>query len=395
MFKVQKIKSLLLVILFASSAQIQAFGWDDFNRVMTNISNVVSGIAIAVTTAYIIKKYVEPAVEAEQKVKPETFISSVPTTKLSDIVGSQPEELETFWDMHKNPDKYLKKGLKPAKSMLFHGEPGTGKTEYARAIAHELNARFFELPSAAFQSEFYGKTGQKIKELFNKARISVAVQKLLSGKKYLNNEVLVVIFIDEIDGLGKSRSLDNGLSCGESQAALTILLSELTKHAENEHILIIGATNLKDKLDPALIRPGRFDLCIEFALPNKNDRAQILEHYGNKLSLNIKPQGKKNQNDPDFYQALALKTEGFNNAELRELCNKVALISVKKDIEHVSMQNFEDAIKLMRPAKEKLSPEKAMHVLKQLISQNAQKNHKKPNRLGNNGLVIGSAAKAA
>src|SRR5581483_1901734 len=153
--------------------------------------------------------------------------------------------------------------LKPAKSMLFYGPPGTGKTEYARAIANELQARFFELPSAAFQNEFYGKTGQNIKALFQKARRSVAVKKALAkfidankdGRtdamqnvltKYtdVQNKILVVIFIDEIDGLGKSRALDNGMSCGESQAALTILLSELTKHNENEHILIIGATNL-------------------------------------------------------------------------------------------------------------------------------------------------------
>ena len=415
MLKIRKFKSLFLVILGTNSMQLQAFDSKDAYDLLKDIGKVVSSIAISAATVYIIKKYIEPQVESENKEqKIDNFIASVPTTKLTDIVGTHPEELETFWDMQRNPEKYLKKGLKPARSMLFYGPPGTGKTEYVRAIAHELKARFFELPSAALQSEWYGRTSQNIKELFAKARRSVAVQKAFAKLKdvnhddknkalanyvELNKRILVVIFIDEIDGLGKSRALDNGMSCGESQAALTILLSELTKQDENEHILIIGATNLKDKLDPALIRPGRFDLSIEFTLPNQNDRAKILEHYAQTYSLKVKKHrsapkgGDSNDNESAFYQELAQKTEGFNNAELRELCNKVTMLSVRYDKEYVSMKYFEAAIQLMKPNKRQgfVSKENATVMLKQLASHlELQKKHikKKP-------LARGSQTRAA
>jgi ATP-dependent 26S proteasome regulatory subunit len=288
---------------------------------------------------------------------------AVPTTRLEDLVGDKPKELVSTLKMLENSEKYKKMGIHVPKGILFYGPPGNGKTEYARAIANKLNAKFFECGSELMGS-FYGESPLKIRELFRKARDARRPQ--------VNNNYSIeaVIFIDEIDSIASNR---NNLSQRDAGAFLTqttnALLEELTKENENKNILFIAATNHKDKIDPSLLRPGRIDKIIEIKNPSKESRKAILKHYACKHALayeiddevlfkvereKLKKGYSKQHNLIRIlidFDALARDTEGFSPAEIKELCHKAAVMAVDSDKTEVTQEDFDAAIRLMRPTK--------------------------------------------
>ena len=226
-------------------------------------STVVSILAIG----YVSRMILNHVINKEEKIKtePKEMLSRVPSTKLEDLLGERPTELEAVIRMLEKPTAYKAMGISLPTGILFYGPAGTGKTEYARAIANKLKANFFESGSALIGSH-YGATSSNIQQLFGEARTSV---KDISQS---DHSIHAVIFIDEIDSIGSNRNNNPSQSAVYLAQSTNTLLEELTKHKQNKNILFIGATNHKDKLDPSLIRPGRLDKLIEIKKPNTSSR---------------------------------------------------------------------------------------------------------------------------
>lgn len=201
----------------------------------------------------------------------------------------------------KSPDKYTAVGARMPKGLLFYGPPGTGKTLMAKAIAGEAGVPFYAMSGSDFVQMYVGVGASRIRNLFNKAK---------------KNEK-AVIFIDEIDAIGKRRSKNTSASNDERDQTLNALLTEMSGFHDNQGIVVIGATNRLDTLDEALLRPGRFDRQIEIGLPDVNSRHKI-------LSLHAK--SKPLSDDVDLYE-LAKSTVLFSGAMLENLLNEAAIIA--------------------------------------------------------------------
>lgn len=217
-------------------------------------------------------------------------------------------------DALKHPDKYKKLGARPTKGMILYGPPGTGKTLIAKAISGEAEVPFFSASGSDFVEKYVGVGASRIRDLFAKARKAAPC----------------IVFIDELDAIGGNRGESNN---SERDQTINALLTELDGFAASEGILTICATNRLDILDPALTRPGRFDLKIAVNLPDKQARYQILQLHsaGKKLSEEVK------------IEALAQKTNGFSGAELENLLNEAALIAATRDGEWITNFDMEDA----------------------------------------------------
>lgn len=217
-------------------------------------------------------------------------------------------------DALKNPSKYKKLGARPTKGLILYGPPGTGKTLIAKAISGEAGVPFFSASGSDFIEKYVGVGASRIRDLFNKARkVSPCI-----------------VFIDEIDAIGGGRGESNN---SEKDQTINALLTELDGFASSEGILTICATNRLDILDPALTRPGRFDLKIAVNLPDKQARYQILKlHSLDKILAE--------EVDID---ALAKKTNGFSGAELENLLNESALIAATKNKEFITNVDIDDA----------------------------------------------------
>ncbi|MDV3429389.1 MAG: AAA family ATPase [Bacillota bacterium] len=215
----------------------------------------------------------------------------------------------------KNPDKFNHYKAKMPKGILLYGEPGTGKTLIAKAIAHEAGVPFYSTSGSDFVQIYVGVGASRIRQLFKKAKES---------KK-------AVIFIDEIDAIGKKRSEDPS-SNGERDQTLNALLTEMSGFNDSTGIVVIAATNRIDTLDPALLRPGRFDRHIEVPLPDKKERMEILNLY-----LNGKPLGVIDVED------LAGKTVYFSGAKLEAFVNEAAILACREESPLILSKHFENA----------------------------------------------------
>ena len=217
-------------------------------------------------------------------------------------------------DALKNPTKYKSLGARPTKGLVLYGPPGTGKTLIAKAISGEASVPFFSASGSDFVEKYVGVGASRIRDLYNKAKkVSPCI-----------------VFIDEIDAIGGGRGDSNN---SERDQTINALLTELDGFTATEGILTICATNRLDILDPALIRPGRFDLKIAVNLPDKQARYQILKLH----SLD-----KKLLDEVDI-NSIAKKTNGFSGAELENLLNESALIAATKDKEFITNIDIEDA----------------------------------------------------
>ncbi|WP_373437592.1 ATP-dependent zinc metalloprotease FtsH [Metamycoplasma equirhinis] len=240
--------------------------------------------------------------------------------KFSDIAGNEEvkEEVMELVDYLKNPKKYSAAGARIPKGILLGGPPGTGKTLIAKATAGEANVPFFFISASNFVEMFVGLGAKRVRDMFEDARKNAPA----------------IIFIDELDAVGRSRGAGIGGGNDEREQTLNQLLVEMDGIQENSGILIMAATNRTDVLDPALLRPGRFDRTITVALPDIKEREAILKLHA---------RGKRIDNSVNFAH-VARRTPGFSGAQLENVINEAALLSVRERNEIISIAHIDEAI---------------------------------------------------
>jgi cell division protease FtsH len=228
------------------------------------------------------------------------------------------EELQEIVEFLKNPNKFNKIGARMPKGVLLVGPPGTGKTLLARAVAGEANVPFFHISGSDFVELFVGVGAARVRDLFNQAKASAPS----------------IVFIDEIDAVGRHRGAGLGGGHDEREQTLNQLLVEMDGFDVREGIVVMAATNRPDILDPALLRPGRFDKKVVVDPPDVKGREEILK---------IHLRGKPIDDDVDV-KVLAKRTTGFVGADLENLVNEAALLAAKDGREKMNMSDFEEAI---------------------------------------------------
>ncbi|MBQ6687016.1 MAG: ATP-dependent zinc metalloprotease FtsH [Bacilli bacterium] len=249
--------------------------------------------------------------------------------KFKDVAGlkEEKEEVEELIDFLKNPKKFQKLGARIPKGVLLVGPPGTGKTLLAKAVAGEANVPFFYISGSDFVELFVGVGASRVRDMFKEAKRSAPC----------------LIFIDEIDAVGRQRGTGLGGGHDEREQTLNQLLTEMDGFGANEGIIIIAATNRPDVLDPALLRPGRFDRQVTVSLPDSKEREAILKVHSRNKVLG---------NDVNLTN-VSLRTPGFSGADLENLLNEAALLAVRRNKESISMNEIDEATDrvLMGPAK--------------------------------------------
>ena len=242
-------------------------------------------------------------------------------TTFQDVAGLEgaKEEVQEIVDFLKNPEKYTALGGKIPKGALLVGPPGTGKTLLAKAVAGEAKAPFFSLSGSDFVEMFVGVGASRVRDLFKQAK-----EKSPS-----------IIFIDEIDAIGRARGKSNfSGSNDERENTLNQLLTEMDGFGSNTNVIVLAATNRADVLDKALMRAGRFDRQIYVDLPDIRERKEIFE-------VHLKPLKKAKDLDTDF---LSKQTPGFSGADIANVCNEAALIAARNNKKAVEKQDFLDAV---------------------------------------------------
>ncbi len=232
------------------------------------------------------------------------------------------EEVQEIVEYLKDPQKFVRIGAQIPRGVLLVGAPGTGKTLLARAIAGEADVPFFSISGSDFVEMFVGVGAARVRDLFRRAKDETKGQR---G---------AIIFIDEIDAVGRKRGAGIGGGHDEREQTLNQLLSEMDGFEKNEHVIVLAATNRPDILDPALLRPGRFDRKITVPPPDIKGREAILR---------VHVKNKKLAPDVDL-KTLARRTPGFVGADLENLCNEAALLAARRGKDAIEMKDFEDAI---------------------------------------------------
>ena len=241
-------------------------------------------------------------------------------TRFTDVAGAdeEKEELTELVEFLKNPRKFVNMGAKIPRGVLLVGPPGTGKTLLARAVAGEANVPFYSISGSEFVEMFVGVGAGRVRDMFKKAKQNAPC----------------IIFIDEIDAVGRQRGTGVGGGHDEREQTLNQLLVEMDGFSGNEGIIILAATNRADVLDPALLRPGRFDRQIQVANPDKKARAEILR---------VHARNKKFAPDVNF-DNVAQRTPGFSGAELANVLNEAALLAVRQGHQLITLDDVDEAI---------------------------------------------------
>ena len=249
--------------------------------------------------------------------------------RFDDVAGCDEEkqEMAEIIDYLKSPKKFAKMGARIPKGILMVGSPGTGKTLLAKAVAGEADVPFYSISGSDFVEMFVGVGASRVRDMFKKAQQTAPC----------------MIFIDEIDAVGRQRGAGLGGGHDEREQTLNQLLVEMDGITDNAGIVVIAATNRPDVLDPALLRPGRFDRQITVSLPDRRGRKAILE---------VHARNKKLAPEIDL-DALAKRTPGFSGADLENVLNEAAILAVRENSDLVHMHNLDEAIDrvMMGPAK--------------------------------------------
>lgn len=255
-------------------------------------------------------------------------------TKFSDVAGADEEkaELEDVVDFLKNPQKYIDLGAKIPKGVLLVGPPGTGKTLLARAVAGEANVPFFTISGSDFMELFVGVGASRVRDLFETAKKAKPC----------------IIFIDEIDAVGRQRGAGLGGGNDEREQTLNQLLVQMDGFEDNEGIIVMAATNRVDILDPALLRPGRFDRRVNISIPDIRGREEILKVHARNKHL---------EDDVDL-KTIARITSGFTGAEIENLLNESAILAAKENRKKISTEDIQKSI-----MKVTLGPQKKSRVI--------------------------------
>ncbi|MDO4560958.1 MAG: ATP-dependent zinc metalloprotease FtsH [bacterium] len=254
------------------------------------------------------------------KSKAKLFLDNRPKVTFDDVAGcdESKEELEEVVQFLKDPAKFTKLGAKVPRGVLLLGAPGTGKTLISRAVAGEADVPFFSISGSDFVEMFVGVGAARVRDLFEQAR------------KYQP----CIIFIDEIDAVGRHRGAGLGGGHDEREQTLNQLLVEMDGFEAGTGIILIAATNRPDILDPALLRPGRFDRQVVVDRPDVNGRRDILKVHLRNMKID---------HDVDL-DVIARRTPGFVGADLANLVNEAALLAARRDKEQLGMPEFEEAI---------------------------------------------------
>ena len=262
------------------------------------------------------------------------MVSDKKKVTFADVAGADEakQELEEVVEFLKTPDKFNELGARIPKGVLLFGPPGTGKTLLAKAVAGEAGVQFFTISGSDFVEMFVGVGASRVRDLFEQAKKAAPC----------------IVFIDEIDAVGRQRGAGLGGGHDEREQTLNQLLVEMDGFASNEGIIIIAATNRPDVLDPALLRPGRFDRQIVVNKPDVRGREAILK---------VHTKGKPVADDVDL-DVLARRTPGFTGADLSNLVNEAALIAARRDKKKITMAEMEEAIERVLAG-----PERKSHVM--------------------------------
>ncbi|MDI7276647.1 MAG: ATP-dependent zinc metalloprotease FtsH [Anaerolineae bacterium] len=238
----------------------------------------------------------------------------------SDVAGEEEakRDLAEVVDFLKSPRKYHDLGARIPRGILLVGPPGTGKTLLARAVAGEANVPFFNISASEFVEMFVGVGASRVRDLFERAKRAAPS----------------IVFVDELDAVGRQRGVGVGGGSDEREQTLNQLLVEMDGFDERQNVIIMAATNRPDVLDPALLRPGRFDRHITVGLPDRQGRQGILDIHTRRLPL---------AKEVDL-QALSRTTAGFSGADLANLCNEAALNAARHNRRQVTMSDFDEAL---------------------------------------------------
>ena len=262
------------------------------------------------------------------------MVSDKKKVTFADVAGADEakQELEEVVEFLKTPDKFNELGARIPKGVLLFGPPGTGKTLLAKAVAGEAGVQFFTISGSDFVEMFVGVGASRVRDLFEQAKKSAPC----------------IVFIDEIDAVGRQRGAGLGGGHDEREQTLNQLLVEMDGFASNEGIIIIAATNRPDVLDPALLRPGRFDRQIVVDKPDVRGREAILK---------VHTKGKPIADDANL-DVLARRTPGFTGADLSNLVNEAALLAARRNKKKIYMAEMEEAIERVLAG-----PERKSHVM--------------------------------
>ncbi len=251
-----------------------------------------------------------------------------------DVAGAKEakQELSEIVDFLKNPKKFIEIGAEIPKGVLLMGAPGTGKTLLARAVAGEAGVAFFSISGSEFVEMFVGVGASRVRDLFNMAKQSAPA----------------IVFVDEIDAVGRARGSGTGGGNDEREQTLNQILVEMDGFEQNQKVIVMAATNRPDVLDPALLRPGRFDRRVTIDLPDRGDREAILGVHS-----------KKKQFAEDVnLKVVAERTPGFSGADLASLMNEAAILAAREDRKTIGQFDLIRSIE-----KVMLGPERKSHVL--------------------------------
>lgn len=261
--------------------------------------------------------------------KARLFTKDAPQIKFADVAGSDEakKELEEIVDFLKNPQKYAAVGARIPKGVLLVGPPGTGKTLMSKALAGEAGVPFFSIAGSEFMEMLVGVGAARARDMFANAK--------KSGPS--------IIFIDEIESIGRMRGMSMSGGHDEREQTLNQILVEMDGFTPNDHVIVIGATNRPDMLDPALVRPGRFDRRVTLSMPDLEERKQI---------INLHMKGKPFTTDVNV-ERLARRTVGFSGADLSNMLNEAAILAAREGKKAIDNKDLEEAA-----TKEKLGPQR-------------------------------------